>query len=313
MLAGAADGRSLTRMAGDARAVLDAGSATVPAADGRGDLVDLDWARSWISRRISFVSFFVNHDLMTGLDPAQRWRTVDGGSRDLRPAPGGPAFRGRAVQAGRPVAAVDQHQLGLPQMLRFADGWHVRDLRPGDPGDPCRAGAGPAAPNRTRTRRGILSRFETVRNEAVLHSDSALMPKRRKVWSSWNFLSDGQAGRDRRPAPVTYWMNRLQGLTTQKPLFVSLNPRHEPDPDLVWGRFAYDHPVFGEDAFGAQRDLDSIQGRGGVWYAGAWTGYGFHEDGLRSGLRVAQALGSRPAWTAQAPEAFGNALSQAAE
>ena len=161
--------------------------------------------------------------------------------------------------------------------------------------------------------RGILSRFETVRNEAVLHSDSALMPRRRKVWSSWNFLSDGQAGHDRRPAPVTYWMNRLQGLTTQKPLFVSLNPRHEPDPDLVWGRFAYDHPVFGEDAFGAQRDLDSIQGRGGVWYAGAWTGYGFHEDGLRSGLRVAQALGSRPEWMGQAPEPFGNALSQAAE
>ena len=143
----------------------------------------------------------------------------------------------------------------------------------------------------------ILSAFRTSQNRAVLHSDPALMPRRRRVWSSWNFLAE-PAQNGARPAPVTYWMNRLQGIPAHRPLFVSLNPGHAPDPDLTHGRFSYAHPLYDAASFAAQRDIDRIQGRHGVWYAGAWLGYGFHEDGLRTGLRVAAALGARPAWAA---------------
>jgi predicted NAD/FAD-binding protein len=130
------------------------------------------------------------------------------------------------------------------------------------------------------------------------------MPKRKKVWSSWNFLTNEASDDPTRPAPVTYWMNRLQTIPQDTPLFVSLNPYQSPDPDLVHDSFDYDHPVFEAGTFQAQRDVDTIQGLGGIWYAGAWLGYGFHEDGLRSGLRVATALGAEPRWMAEAPEPF---------
>ncbi|MEO0912758.1 MAG: hypothetical protein AAFY59_07195 [Pseudomonadota bacterium] len=139
------------------------------------------------------------------------------------------------------------------------------------------------------------------------------MPRRRKVWSSWNFLSNGGAADLDRPAPVTYWMNRLQGIDRRYPLFVSLNPSVEIDPAKTHAEFDYAHPMFSTGAFGAQRDIAAIQGRGGVWYAGAWLGYGFHEDGLMAGLKVAGALGAAPAWAKAMPEPARTALAEAAE
>jgi predicted NAD/FAD-binding protein len=121
------------------------------------------------------------------------------------------------------------------------------------------------------------------------------MPQRRKVWSSWNLDRpddcDGMA-----PVAVSYWMNRLQGIDPKHNLFVTLNPRREPDPAKVFAEFDYAHPLYDAKAFAAQDGMDAIQGRGGLWYAGAWLGYGFHEDGLRAGLRVAAALGAQPQW-----------------
>jgi len=131
--------------------------------------------------------------------------------------------------------------------------------------------------------RSILSGFRVSKNQAVLHSDVRLMPKRKKVWSSWNFLTDEASSDPNRPAPVTYWLNRLQSIPNETPFFVSLNPEIEPAADLVHGRYNYDHPVFEANTFELQKQVDLIQGRGGLWYAGAWLGYGFHEDGLRSG------------------------------
>ena len=141
----------------------------------------------------------------------------------------------------------------------------------------------------------------------------ALMPKRRKVWSSWNFLSNGIEADRSRPAQVTYWMNRLQGIPAERPLFVSLNPTRMPDPALTHRTFNYAHPLFDADSLAAQDEIANIQGRRGIWYAGAWQGYGFHEDGLRSGLAVAEALGSRPDWVRDTGTALSMPVLAAAE
>jgi predicted NAD/FAD-binding protein len=98
------------------------------------------------------------------------------------------------------------------------------------------------------------------------------------------------------PVSVTYWMNSLQRLNTDKQFFVSLNPTTEPDPRLVVDEFSYDHPVFGNTSVLAQNTIQQIQGTQHTWYCGAWLGYGFHEDGLKSGITVAKQLGARVPW-----------------
>ena len=135
-----------------------------------------------------------------------------------------------------------------------------------------------------------------------------LMPRRRRVWASWNFLRWPRRGAALNDVAVTYWMNELQGIDKDKPLFVSLNPPFEPDPRLTFGRYLCEHPQYNAAAFAAQKRLEEIQGKRHTWFCGAWTGYGFHEDGLRSGLAVADALGAAVPWRAPPPE-----LAQAAE
>ncbi len=252
---------------------------------------------------LNFVNFFHNHDLMTGLDPAQRWRTVDGGSREyVRRAH---ERLGPRVLLGRRAVAVETG--AARPVLRFADGGEETfdQVVLAVHGPEARALL--ARPDAQQA--ALLGVFRTTQNRAVLHSDPRLMPRRRRVWSSWNFLADRAEMADGRPAQVTYWMNRLQSIPADRPLFVSLNPRAEIDEAKVHGVFDYAHPFYDQAAFEAQRAVDAIQGRGGVWYAGAWLGYGFHEDGLRSGLRVAAALGARPAWAVETgrPLAVANA------
>ena len=238
----------------------------------------------------SFVRFFVNHDLMTGLEAAQRWRTVDGGSREyVRRLV---SKLGPRVQPGRAVARVDQHQ-PLP-VVHFEDGsFEIFD-------QVIMASHAPQSlamlSKPDEDQRRILGKFRTSDNVTILHSDPALMPQRRRVWSSWNFLSNGIEEDRSRPAQVTYWMNRLQGIPEGRPLFVSLNPTRTPDPTLTHRTLTYAHPLFDTDSMAGQREMPVIQGRRHVWFAGAWLGYGFHEDGLRSGLAVAEALGARPEW-----------------
>jgi predicted NAD/FAD-binding protein len=143
----------------------------------------------------------------------------------------------------------------------------------------------------------VLGAIRYQPNEAVLHRDPTLMPRRRGAWASWNYLADGRGERDRSgPVSLTYWMNRLQNLRTRRPVFVTLNPIREPVGEVQ--RFTYAHPRFDTAAIDAQLRVPSIQGRRRTWFAGAWSGHGFHEDGLRSGLDVAAALGAPAPWAA---------------
>jgi uncharacterized protein len=135
----------------------------------------------------------------------------------------------------------------------------------------------------------LLGAFRYSRNLAVLHSDPGLMPRRRRAWSSWNYVGS----RDRRDAAagVTYWMNRLQGIPEHLPLFVTLNPERPPHTGSLHHSEVYEHPIFDAAAIAAQRRLWSLQGKGNIWFCGAHFGAGFHEDGLQSGLAVAEQLG----------------------
>jgi predicted NAD/FAD-binding protein len=143
----------------------------------------------------------------------------------------------------------------------------------------------------TPAERRTLGAFRYSRNLAVLHTDAALMPKRRRAWASWNYI--GSEG----GLCVSYWMNRLQGLPGQD-LFVTLNPPQPPRPDALLRSELYEHPIFDAAALRAQASLWDLQGQGGVWFCGAHFGAGFHEDGLQSGLAVAEQLGGvRRPWT----------------
>ncbi|MGE0499968.1 MAG: NAD(P)/FAD-dependent oxidoreductase [Rhizobiaceae bacterium] len=238
----------------------------------------------------TFIDFFENHRLIH--DERPQWRTVTGGARNyLRHllAPLGDGLRlacpvetivrdafGITVWAGgRPPERFDHILLAChsDQALKLL-------------GDPSGA------------EESVLGAIPYRPNRVVLHRDARLMPKRRAVWSAWNYLRS-DAGEEE--VCVTYWMNRLQGIDPARPLFVSLNPTVEPRDDLVFGEWTFDHPQFDTRALAAQARLDDLQGSRNTWYAGAWTGHGFHEDGLRSGLSAAEAIGATVPWRRPPP------------
>ncbi|MCX8504710.1 MAG: NAD/FAD-binding protein, partial [Beijerinckiaceae bacterium] len=141
--------------------------------------------------------------------------------------------------------------------------------------------------------RAVLGAIAYKPNTVYLHRDQSLMPKRKRAWGSWNVIQ----GKDRSAdLCVSYWMNRLQGIDPSRPIFVTLNPPEPPAEHLTFGRYVYDHPQFDGAAIDAQPKLETIQGRNRAWFCGAWAKHGFHEDGLKSGLDVAERLGALPGW-----------------
>ena len=147
----------------------------------------------------------------------------------------------------------------------------------------------------SETERAILGAVRYQPNTAYLHTDAALMPRRAKVWSAWNYLAGAKAD-GQRPVCVSYWLNPLQALPFETPVIVTLNPHKPPAADRQLATFEYAHPVMDQATVRAQHQLPQIQGNGGAWFAGAWTGYGFHEDGLKSALRIAAAFDAAPDW-----------------
>jgi predicted NAD/FAD-binding protein len=147
----------------------------------------------------------------------------------------------------------------------------------------------------SRDERDIFSAIRYQANTAVLHTDVAQMPRRRKAWSAWNYLF-GPVVDEQAPVCVSYWLNQLQNLPFTTPVMVTLNPFMRPDPNKVIGQFDYEHPVFDHAAIAAQKTIHRFQGENRAWFAGAWTGYGFHEDGVRSALRVAADFDVAPEW-----------------
>ncbi|MEY9179937.1 putative NAD/FAD-binding protein [Bradyrhizobium sp. USDA 313] len=241
----------------------------------------------------NFVAFFDNHRLLHLDRP--RWRTVEGGSR--RYVDKLTAMFKDNIRLGCAVTSVNRAEHGVT----------VRDSHGGvETYDgvvmACHSDQTLAAlPDADAQERSILGAIRYAPNTVYLHRDRNLMPKRRQAWASWNFLQWPRQTPVQSDVAVTYWMNRLQGIDESRPLFVSLNPPFEPAAHLTFGKFSFAHPQYDLAAFAAQRRLPAIQGRRRTWFCGAWTGYGFHEDGLQSGISVAEALGGEVSWRQSAP------------
>jgi predicted NAD/FAD-binding protein len=238
----------------------------------------------------NFAAFFSNHHLLQYKRPA--WRTVKGGSQ-------------RYVER-LTAAFLDNLRLdcAVKSIERTPNGVIVNDSRGrSDSYDHVVIAAHSDqalamlsdANDRERT---ILGDIRYATNTVYLHRDIRLMPKRKRAWASWNFLRWQRSETALNDVAVTYWMNPLQGIDDDKPLFVSLNPPFAPAPAMTFGRYIMDHPQFDAAAFAAQKRLGTIQGQRHTWFCGAWTGYGFHEDGVRSGLAVAESLGASAPWRA---------------
>jgi predicted NAD/FAD-binding protein len=142
----------------------------------------------------------------------------------------------------------------------------------------------------SEAQRQVLGAIQYHDNEAVLHTDTTMLPHRLKAWAAWNYERAARPEAEGRAVCLHYLINKLQPLPWSQPVVVSLNPLRAPESQQVLARFSYAHPIFDQAALDAQHQLPALQGQRGLWFAGAWTGYGFHEDGLKSGLGVASAL-----------------------
>ncbi|MDM0068756.1 FAD-dependent oxidoreductase [Variovorax sp. J31P207] len=230
----------------------------------------------------AFIRFCENHQLLE-LGRRDAWRTVQGGSRSY-------VKRLTDLLGDRlrlDSAAIEVRRDGHAAFVRCAPGAaaerfdHVVVATHADQALRLLADA-------SADERRLLGAFRYSRNRAVLHSDATLMPRRRAVWSSWNYIADRRRGD---ALSVTYWMNRLQGIPESTPLFLTLNPGRDPAAGQLIHSQVYEHPLFDAAAMRAQAELWSLQGRGHTWFCGAYFGSGFHEDGLQAGLAVAEALG----------------------
>ncbi len=236
---------------------------------------------------LALARFFENHGLLS-LNGQHQWWTVEGGSREYvrRMAATMPA----EVRLRAPVAAVERSGDGVTVRAACGEAGRFDQVVMACHTDQAlRMLADADVPERR-----VLDRIAYRPNRAVLHTDASQMPKRRACWSSWVYQATSSATES--AASVTYWMNSLQGIPDDTPLFVTLNPARPIPDDCILDEHVCHHPQFDLHALAAQAELPSVQGRRGTWFCGAWTRNGFHEDGLASAVAVAERLGVRPPW-----------------
>ena len=228
----------------------------------------------------TMVRFCHNHGLIQVQNRPQ-WHTVAGGARQYVHA----ILQGLDARLATPVTHIERTMAGVS----------VRAAGVTEPFDAVvlavhsdqalRLLAQPSAAERRE-----LGAIRYQPNRAVLHTDTRVMPRRRAAWAAWNYERAADGAQESARVCLHYWLNRLQPLPFAQPVLVSLNPVSPIDPAKILGEFDYDHPVFDLSAWSAQKQVAELQGVQRTWFAGAWTGYGFHEDGLQSGYRAADAL-----------------------
>ncbi|MCB1872698.1 MAG: FAD-dependent oxidoreductase [Gammaproteobacteria bacterium] len=231
----------------------------------------------------TFLRFCINHRLLQ-IAGRPEWRSIAGGGR----AYVSKMARSLDVRLNHPVDKV----------IRLQDGVEVTSRGETESYDAVilatHAPQSLAMLKDADTReQALLGSVRYQPNLAVLHTDRRFLPQRESLWSAWNYLSRGNQSDS---VCVTYLLNRLQQLPFHTPLMVTLNPPPDMAPQGEIARFNYDHPIFDQAAIDAQADLGSIQGRNRTWFCGAWCGYGFHEDGLKSALRIIADFGVEAPW-----------------
>ncbi|MBY0427594.1 MAG: FAD-dependent oxidoreductase, partial [Alphaproteobacteria bacterium] len=236
----------------------------------------------------SFVRFFHNHGLLT-IDNQPQWYTVDGGSQEyvkkIHNIIG--AENIRVSSRVRSVVRKDNKVI-----VQSESGDDIYD----DVIMACHADEALALlVDSDDMERDVLSPFGYSINHAILHRDPAQMPQRKRCWSSWNYLARSQ-GREDSAVAVTYWMNSLQGIDERYPLFVTLNPITPVKPELIFDKHVFTHPIFTRDAVIAQTHIPRIQGQRHTWFCGAYQGNGFHEDGIKSSVKMVKAMGYSIPW-----------------
>ncbi len=237
---------------------------------------------------LSFLRFCDNHGLLH-ISGKPRWRSVVGGSRTYV-AEAARALSG-TVRLSAPVARVERRPDGVWVTWPGGEARYDAVVLAAH-ADESLAMLADATPRE----RELLGTLGSNANDVVLHTDTSFLPGSPKAHASWNYYTDHADLEAARGLSLTYYLNRLQPLGTDLPLLVTLNPVREPDPARVITTMSYTHPLFSAAAMAAQDRLGEIQGAGGVWYAGAWQRYGFHEDGLLSAVRVAEAMGAPLPW-----------------
>ncbi len=251
----------------------------------------------------TFLTFCHNHGLLS-VSHRPQWRTVKGGARSYvkKLAAELPDVRlnagvSRVLRQGAAVLVTAAGQTESFDQIVFA--CHS---------DQALKLLGDASEAELR----VLAAIPYQPNIAIVHTDQHLLPQRRQAWAAWNYhapfigsnsKSDDASLDDSKGVSLSYLINRLQPLPFKSPVIVTMNPLLSPRPETVIKTIAYDHPVFLADSIVAKRGLRTLQGERNTWYAGAWTRYGFHEDGLMSGIAVAQALGAKVPWATNVPAA----------
>lgn len=237
----------------------------------------------------AMMQFFDNHALLSHTGQHQ-WYTVRGGSQEyVRRLEASLRRRGVEIRTGAPVAGV--RRLGLAAALRQAGGeWETFDeVILASHSDQSLGLIEAALPEEA----AALAAIRYQPNRMVLHADASVMPKRRGAWASWVYAEAPGQRRDR--IDLTYWMNSLQPIPADDPLFVTLNAARPIREELIHDETLFHHPVYDRGALAAQARLRAMNGTGHLWYCGAWMRNGFHEDGFASGAEVAEALARRAA------------------
>ncbi|SEW30452.1 Predicted NAD/FAD-binding protein [Aliiroseovarius sediminilitoris] len=229
----------------------------------------------------SLVQFFRNHALLAGLGEHQWW-TVKGGSIEyVNRLEAALRTREVDIRLGAPVIRVARMPYGVTVRTAEAQDKGYDDIILACHSDQALAMLGDGA---TELEASALGRIRYQPNKAVLHCDDGQMPKRRAAWSSWAYRSqDGAIG-------VTYWMNKLQNIPDDDPLFVTLNPSTPIAADKIYDEVEFAHPVFDNAALRAQQELRAMQGMNRTWFAGAYHRHGFHEDGIASAMRIVRMI-----------------------
>ena len=236
----------------------------------------------------TFLRFFKNHGLLS-INNRPQWYTVTGGSREYVSRLTAPFKDNINLNCG--VSKVHRHEQKVIVVDDNGATAEYDEVIFGCHADEALAIISDASQQETQ----VLGNFQYQDNHIVVHSDKSFMPKTKKCWASWVYLSEARKD-EKECVSLTYWMNNLQGIDAHHPVFVTLNPGRRPDEDTIMDEHHFSHPIFDYGAITAQPQIETIQGKDRLWFCGAYQRYGFHEDGLMSAVNIVKAMGGTIPW-----------------